>query len=65
MNEWMNEWEQKVLPYSTMPTHNCRTNDALRISPFVNHYSNNWFKEEPTMDTKTLSENVMRNKIVT
>ena len=48
-----------------MPTNKCRKNDGIRISPFANHYSNNWFSKGPTMDMKTGSENVMRNRTFT
>lgn len=48
-----------------MPTNDWGMNGGLRIPPFVSRYSNSWLQAEPTMDTKTVSENVLRNKILT
>ena len=37
----------------TVQNNEYRRKDGIRISPFVSHYSNHLFREEPTMAIKT------------
>lgn len=46
--------EREVLVYFRMSVDKCIRNDILRKSLFDNEYSNNWFRQESSMDTLKL-----------
>lgn len=49
----MHKWRWKAFLYTSMPTNKCRRNAGIRKMLFGNHYSNDCFRQESSMDAKT------------
>lgn len=52
-HEYGNGREEKALAHSRILTNNCRRNEGIRKSAFGNPHSNNYCRQEPSMDTKS------------
>lgn len=48
--------EDKAFIYSRRPTNTCTRNDGTRETSFVNHHSDNWFRQKSLMMPKLVGE---------